>query len=49
MMQGAWGMFDLNTWLTGALIFLARICDVRKAIRPLALDFTSWRAVFKRK
>ena len=28
MMQGAWGMFDLNTWLTGALIFLARICDV---------------------
>jgi uncharacterized protein YebE (UPF0316 family) len=21
-------MFDLNTWLTGALIFLARICDV---------------------
>jgi len=23
--------------------------DVRKAIWPLALDFTSWRAVFKRK
>jgi uncharacterized protein YebE (UPF0316 family) len=27
-MQGAWGMFDLDTWLTGTLIFLARICDV---------------------
>jgi len=23
--------------------------DVRKAIRPLALEFTGWRAVFKRK
>jgi hypothetical protein len=42
LMQGAWSMPE-SLYITE----MAR--DVRKAIRPLALDFTGWRAVFKRK